>query len=332
MRDLRLLAKAHLHLHLTGSMRPDTARDLTVPSARAELSAAESAYRGQVKPSWSNFQTFYDAARASITTPAGLRRVIFEAAQADAEDGSVRTELQVNPLSYAHHFGGLANTVQSMLDACRRAEDASGIEVSLIIAASWTRPSPEAERIARIAVQYAGRGVSGFGISNDDSKASPADFQHAFELARDAGLILTPHTGYYSDANHVLDCVKLLGATRIGHGLAAANDSSVLHLLADHGVTVELCPAAYAPLGLVHSLHEVPLSKFFEVGVPLALSADDPLFFRAGLLDQYQIARETFAFTDERLAELARQSILASGASSYDKSCHMRDIDAWLQS
>ncbi|MFZ2163978.1 MAG: adenosine deaminase, partial [Propionibacteriaceae bacterium] len=73
-----------------------------------------------------------------------------------------------------------------------------------------------------------------------------------------------------------------------------------------------------------------PLRRFVAAGVPVALSADDPLLFMAGLTDQYEVARRVLGFTDPELAGLARASITSSLAPETDKRRWLTEVDAWL--
>jgi adenosine deaminase len=186
------------------------------------------------------------------------------------------------------------------------------------------------EALARVAASFAGHGVVGFGLSEDDRRGRPADVAEAFAIARRAGLVAAPHSGYYAGPDHVRACVDELAARRIGHGIASLRDPSLLDRLARDGVTLEFCPTSYPPLGVVASLADVPLRELFAAGVPVALAADDPLLFGVGLLGQYRIARDVLGFDDGQLAELARQSVRASTADPADQAGWLSTIDAWL--
>jgi adenosine deaminase len=333
MRDLRTLPKAHLHLHLTGSMRPTTLREL----ARAydirlppEL-VADTAQAWATPRDWSFFHRLYDAARSAIRTPDDLDRVIREAAAADVDDGAVRLELQVNPGSYARRFGlDPDRMVRRLVRACRAAADETGLSVGLVIAGSWTAAPAAVADLARVAASFAGGGVVGFGLSDDERHGRPGDFAGAFGIARDAGLVGAPHSGYYAGPDHVRACVEELGARRIGHGIAATRDPDLLARLSRQGVALEFCPASYPPLGVVPALADVPLRELVAAGVPVALAADDPLLFGVSLLGQYRIAREVLGLVDAELAELARQSVRASTAPAADQTGWLAAIDAWL--
>ena len=319
-RDLRGLPKAQLHLHLTGAMRPATLTELagrtgvTVPPPLTEGAGT-----------WAAFQDRYDASRATLRTPADIARVITEAAADDAADGCGWLEIQVDPTSYAPVFGGL----EPVLEAVLAGAAAAPIPVGVLVASSWQRPPAHALILARLAVKYAPQGVIGFGLSNDERGVAVSDFHSAFRVATEAGLVTAPHSGFYTPAAHVRSCVELLGATRIGHGTAAATDPSVLALLADRQVAVEICPTSYPPFG-VHDLASIPVRTFLAADVSVALSTDDPLLFGVGLAGQYEICRAVLGLTDPELATIARGGIRASAAPEPLKQTLLTEVDDWL--
>lgn len=300
--DLRTLPKANLHLHLTGSMRSSTLAELAV---RAGLAVPDPLPSGAVH-GWAAFQSRYDAARASVRTADDVTRIVVEAAEDDAASGARRVEIQVDPTSYALALGALEAVVEAALAGARRAP----VPVGVIVATSWVAPPAHALRLATLAAAYAGRGVVGFGISNDERLGRVADFAPACAVARDAGLAVVPHGGFYTPAAHVADCVRLLGATRIGHGLSAAADPATVELLASRRVALEICPTSYPPFG-VSTLAALPVRALLAAGVPVALGTDDPLLFGASLADQYALCRDVLGCTDAELAALARHSLEA---------------------
>lgn len=332
MRDIRALPKAHLHLHLTGSMRLATLHEftgiyqITLPSA---LRGASVGWAGTDRD-WSVFQARYDAARSTLRSVDDLHRVVREAAEDDAADGSGWLELQVDPTSYAARFGGTDGVVEVLLQACRDATAATGVGIGLIVATSWARSGEHAGALARLAARYAGAGVVGFGISGDERCGRPADFAAACRIAATAGLARTPHAGYYTGPEHVRECVDVLGATRIGHGITAVHDQRVLDHLAAQAVALEICPTSYEPMGVLQSVHQLPIATLLDAGVPVALGADDPLLFGTRLAGQYQILRDALGFGDEQLAVLARHSIAASAAPPAVTRRLLAGVDDWL--
>lgn len=334
VRDLTLLPKAHLHLHFTGSMRPSTLLELAdkygVRLPDALTSGEPPKLRATDERGWFRFQRLYDAARSCLREPDDIRRLVREAAEEDVRDGSGWLEIQVDPTSYAPLLGGIIPAVEIILDAVDAASRETGLGMRVVIAANRMKHPLDARTLARLAVRYADRGIVGFGLSNDERRGMARDFDRAFAIAREGGLLAAPHGGELTGPSSVRDCLDDLHAARIGHGVRAAEDPRLLKRLADRQITCEVCPASNVALGVYERPEDVPLRTLFEAGVPMALGADDPLLFGSRLAAQYEIARRHHAFTDAELAELARQSVRGSAAPSDVQEKLLAGIDHWI--
>ncbi|URM90098.1 adenosine deaminase [Streptomyces sp. MRC013] len=334
VRDLKLLPKAHLHLHFTGSMRPSTLLELAdkygVHLPGALTGGEPPRLRATDERGWFRFQRLYDVARSCLREPEDIRRLVLEAAEEDVRDGSGWLEIQVDPTSYAPRLGGLIPALEVILDAVAAASRDTGLGIRVVVAANRMKHPLDARTLARLAVRYADRGVVGFGLSNDERRGMARDFDRAFTIAREGGLLAVPHGGELTGPASVRDCLDDLRASRIGHGVRAVEDPRLLRRLAEKGVTCEVCPASNVALGVYEKPGHVPLRTLFDAGVPVALGADDPLLFGARLADQYEIARHHHGFTDAELAELARQSVRGSMAPADTRVKLLAGIDEWL--
>lgn len=331
--DLVALPKAHLHLHLTGGMRPATLVELaaeqgrTLPAALVDPRSADldvTVLRG-----WLKFQRLYDAARDLLRGEAEVRRVVAEIAEDEAAAGSGWVELQVDPTTYAPRLGGLQRTVEVVLSAMADATAATGVGMALVVAANRTRHPGEAETLARVAKRYAGAGVVGFGLSNDETRGDTAAFEKAFRMAREAGLVAVPHAGELRGPGSVRLALERLGAVRLGHGVRSVEDPALVELLAERQVVCEVCPASNAALGVLPSVAASPWRALRAAGVPVALGADDPLVFRSGLVEQYASLRADVGATPAELADLARCSVTGSRAPADVQARLLGGIDAW---
>ena len=334
MRNLQLLPKAHLHLHFTGSMRHTTLLELAerdgirlpdqlVSQWPPELSAAD-------EKGWFRFQRLYDVARSVLRTEADVRRLVLEAAEDDVRDGGGWLEIQVDPSGYAARFGGITAFTDLVLDAVASASRQTGLGMAVVIAANRTRHPLDARTLARLAAQYAGRGVVGFGLSNDERRGSTADFSGAFKIAEQAGLLLVPHGGELRGPEHITQCLDALHAHRLGHGVRVAEDPVLLDRVVAAGIPLEVCPVSNVALGVYSDLTSVPLPTLLEAGATVALGADDPLLFGSRLAGQYATMRAAHDLSDDQLAELARMSVRASTAPDEVKKRLDVGIDAWL--
>ena len=349
VQDLQDLPKAHLHLHFTGSMRIDTVRELAAEHGIRLPEALASGWpprlaRATDERGWFRFQRLYDAARACVRSEADMRRIVREAAEDDAAEGSRWLEIQVDPTSYAPFVGGITPALEIVLDEARAvsaragvgagtgAGTGAGVGVGVVVAASRMRHPLEARTLARLAAHHAGEEpghVVGFGLSNDERRGLVADFAPAFAIARRAGLALVPHGGELLGAQSVMETLEHLDPDRIGHGVRSVEDPQVLDAVAEAGVTLEVCPGSNVALGVYADPAEVPLRRIVDSGIQVALGADDPLLFGSRLTAQYAAARD-LGFDDEGLAGLARGSIEGSRMPHRLRTAALAEVDTWL--
>jgi adenosine deaminase len=321
MRPGTVLELAQRH----GVRLPDVLGDALTAGRPVPLSAADE--RG-----WFRFQRLYDVARSVLRDPDDVRRLVLEAAQDDVADGGGWLEIQVDPSGYAARFGGITAFLELVLDCVVEASRSTGLGLAVVVAANRTRHELDARTLARLAAQYAGRGVVGFGLSNDERRGRAEDFVPAFRIAQRAGLAAVPHGGELLGADSVGACLDLLRADRVGHGVRSVEDRRVLDEVVARGTTLEVCPWSNVSLGVVRSPEQVPLRPLLDAGARVALGADDPLLFGHRLLDQYRLARDVHGLSDAELARLATASIEGSRAPSDVRDRLLRGVADWLTS
>lgn len=337
LRPLDLLPKAHLHLHFTGSMRISTLMEIASQQSirlPASLLDQDPIQVPANRRGWYRFQRAYDAARAVVKTEQAMRRIIREAAEDDAQEGSRRLEIQVDPTSYAPYVGGITPALEIVMDEAKSASQSTGVHVGIIVACSRIRHPLDARTLARLAARYVGEepgDVVGFGLSNDETRGITAEWEPAFAIARRAGVPGVPHGGELLGPEHVRSVIRHINPTRIGHGIRSSEDPKLLEYIANAGITLEVCPSSNVALGIYPQLVDHPLLTLAEAGVPVALAADDPLLFHARLTDQYKIAR-SLGINDTGIAALARHSINGCFASESQKTQWLRGIDEWIDS
>lgn len=316
------LPKAHLHLHLVGAMRRSTFHELLrrrqapPPAISPRLTQRE-------------FARHYDLATALVSSRTRLSRLIDEVVADQAADGVWWVEITADPLLYRGAVGTPADTVALFLDAGKTACRRYGVGVGWVLCANRTAPAG-ARHVARLAADAAGEGVVGFGLAGDELRANPRTFAEAFDIAREADLVLCPHAGERRGPTDVFEALDYLAPQRLGHALGAAQDPELLNDLASRGICVEACPTSNVRLGLTASVRTHPLPAMLAAGVPVALGADDPLLFGDSLTDVYREVADAFGFGATEMAALALTSFHRSGAPLPLRRRAEQAIRTWL--
>lgn len=325
VRDLRALPKAHLHVHLEGAMRPSTLRELC---DRYQLTVPTIESYG----SFSAFAATYLAACDAVRTEDDLRRLVREVVEDAAGAGAVWVE----PSSYLPHHrpfqGSDQATIEIVLDELAATARRVGIGAGFMVSADRTLDPADAVAQAQLAAAYRDRGVVSFGLANDEAGRPPELFAAAYRVARDAGLLATPHAGELAGPESVIGALDALGADRVQHGVRSIESPDLVARLAASPVCLDVCPSSNIMLSVFPSLEHHPLPALLDAGVRCSLNADDPLLFGPNLLEEYQLCRTAFGFDDPRLAFIARCSIEASGAPAAVKAAGLAGVAAWLAS
>jgi adenosine deaminase len=322
-RDLRSLPKGHLHLHLEGAMRPSTLAEL---AETAGIPVPEIRGYG----SFTAFSDTYVAACQVLLTPDDFARLVYEVVEDSVLDGAVWVEPSFYAPHHRNRFGADEGIVDMVLDAAADAAAKLGVGVGVMLAADRTVDPTIAVEQARLAARRVDRGVVSFGLANDEAIGPPEPFAEAFAIAKEAGLLSTPHAGELAGPESVWGALDTLAPDRLQHGVRSIEDPELIARLADSEITLDVCPTSNLLLSVYPSLEEHPLPQLLEAGIRCSLNGDDPLLFGPVLLEEYELARTTMGLDDDALATIARASIEGSGAPAALKVSATQAIDEWL--
>jgi adenosine deaminase/aminodeoxyfutalosine deaminase len=306
---IRQLPKAELHLHLEGAVEPATLVELRQRHGeRITLDETEALYR------YADFQTFLMAFKevsAHLRGPEDYELITYRLMQRLKEESTLHAEVYVavgvclyRKQDFAAIFEGLERG---------RARGARDFGVSLLWIFDATRHFgvEAAQQVFELAVRYQDRHVVGIGIGGDEQKAPPELFRGVYGYAADNGLHLTAHAGETGPPESIWGALNLR-AERIGHGFTAAQDEDLIEELSYRQIPVEICLTSNVRTGVCKTISEHPVKSYFDQGIMITLNTDDPALFGTTLSREYQLAQQTFGFTDEHLRELARNSFEAS--------------------
>jgi len=176
-----------------------------------------------------------------------------------------------------------------------------------------------AMEVARWASKLQSAGVVAFGMGGDELAGPTVNFRPAFDYARQEGLRLVCHAGEIGGPESVREAIEILGAQRIGHGIAVMRDPAFADTLATRQVVLENCLTSNLCTGALAtqtekpgaSLKDHPLPDFLKHGMAITLSTDDPGLFHTDLLTEYSLAASLGVSTPQ-LVQLAEQSFLAA--------------------
>jgi aminodeoxyfutalosine deaminase len=305
---LRTLPKAELHLHLEGMLAPQRVQSLAKKYS-LPLEADELASRYKLR-GFSQFLELYKWATSFLREPDDYAQLAEDAAAALHEQGVVYAEITLSVGVMLLRKQNVAANFRALKEIFHaHARVGTGPQVQFIFDAIRQFGPAPAMDVARIAVELKNEGVVALGLGGDELSLPLSHFRPIYKFAGEHGLHLLAHAGETGGPEQIQDAIELLGAERIGHGIAAIRSAALMNTLAERKIPLEICPtsnlrtnALDIQLNSAHSkLVHHPLPKLFRHGISVTLSTDDPAMFHTTLLDEYSAALEMGLSPDDLL-------------------------------
>lgn len=315
------MPKVELHVHLEGSIRPDTLLELAERN-RIDLPARTAA---ELKD-WYAFRDFdhfieiYLTAARCIRTPADIERITADFLAEQARQNVLHSEVTYTASTQRMLSGiPLDDQLEAINRARTSAEREHGVTMSVTIDYPRNLDPAAFVEVARWAVDNRPRGISALGLGGPEAGYPPKLFEKAFAVAREAGLPAVPHAGETAGAESVRGALDVLGACRIGHGVRCLEDPSLVAELRDRQVPLEVCPTSNVRLGVTPSFEAHPLPRLLEAGLYVTLNSDDPPMFGTTLTDEYRRVAATFGLGSGDVQDLVMKAGSATLLPSREK-------------
>ncbi len=328
MRDLRALPKVELHIHLEGSVRVSTLRELAGRGGGALPHGLrlDDAWRFD---GFLDFIDNYIEACALLSRPEDFRRVAEEFCADLAANGVRYAEAVFSPGNHASRLDDWYGPIEAVLDGLEAGRRDHGVQVLVCPDIVRDNGPEDAERTLEVALKFAGRGVVALNAAGSE-RAPVAAFAPMFRRAKDAGLRSVPHAGEWAGPQNVWETLAQYAPDRIGHGVRAIEDPRLVEELASTGIPLEVSPVSNVATGVYPSLAEHPFLRLRDAGVIVTLNSDDPSMFGTWIGGVYEAARTSWALSDDELAAFARAGVEASFADDTTKRSVRDGIDDWL--
>jgi len=307
------MPKVELHVHLEGSIRPETLLVLAGRNGVALPADSVEALR-----EWYRFRDFahfievYDAICRCIRTPADLERIAGEFLCGQAEQNVRYSEVIFTPHAHYPHIP-FREQLAALQRAGAWAREQWGVEMSLVPdIAREVRPIEHGLTVAGWAIEGKADGIVALGLGGPEVDNPPELFQVAFDRARAAGLASLPHAGEVDGPASIWGALRVLHADRIGHGVRCLEDAALVRHLRERQVPLDVSPSSNVCLGVVPSLAGHPLPRLLAEGLFVTINSDDPSIFNTTLTDEYLRIAETFGFGAATVQRLVLNGVRAS--------------------
>ncbi len=324
------LPKVELHLHLEGSVQPETMRELSRSRTRAGRDVdrwiREQQQRGYRYATFMEFVEAFKFIAVLLETPQDYGVAAARLMEWLAAQNVKYAEVTLSAGVVLWKRQALDAVYEAVRAASLEAEARLGLRVNWIFDAVRQFGSDHARQVLKWASSYRSQGVVALGLGGDEERGPAELFRDVYREARDHGLHCVAHAGETAGPESVRQAVELLGAERIGHGLAAARSPEVSALLRDRQIPLEACPTSNVAMGLIPQFEDYPLPAFLEAGVLLTLNSDDPALFGSSIEGEFLQAARSFSLSRQQVVQLGENAVRAAFLPQEEKQLLLRGI------
>jgi len=325
------LPKVELHVHHVGSASPQTVARL---AARHEASTPVPADADLLTDyfqftDFAHFIEVYLSVVDLIRDPDDVATLTYDIGAGLAAQQVRYAELTLTPYSSVKRGIPAEAFCEAVEDARSRVARDHGIQLRWCFDIPGEAGIESAQVTLDIALNQRPDGLISFGLGGPEQGVPRDQFAPYFAAARAAGLRSVPHAGESTGAQTVWDAIAHLGAERIGHGIASAQDETLMTYLRERDIALEVCPTSNVCTRAVPSLVEHPLPALVAAGVPVTINSDDPPMFSTTLNHEYGVAARLLGLDEAGVADLARQAVRYSFLDAAAKASVLAEIDAY---
>lgn len=308
---LTRIPKAELHVHIEGTLEPETifrlaARNgIALPWGSVDELRAAYAFRDL-----QSFLDIYFAGAGVLQTADDFRDMTAAYVARARAEGVIRAEIFFDPQTHTARGIAMATVIEGIEAGLTEAR-AEGFSADLI--PCFLRHLDEDDAFATFAALMPHRDrFIGVGLDSSEVGHPPAKFARVFAAVRAAGLHVVAHAGEEGPPAYVREALDVLGAERIDHGVRALEDQALVARLAAERVPLTVCPFSNVRLRVFERLSDHPLKRMLDAGLVATVNSDDPAYFGGHVGANFIGCAEALDLDVGDVVRLARNSFEAA--------------------
>ncbi len=310
---VRKMPKVELHVHLEGSIRPETVLKLAQRNGiTLPADSLEGLKEWYVFRDFPHFVDVYVAVSKCIKTADDIELIAREFLQGQAESNVLHSEVTYTASTIEKHNGiPWSDQIAALQRAREYGEKELGVTCDFIIDIVRGDPPERALQVAEWAVSAHGQGVCALGLAGEE-RLGTEQYHAAFAHAKANGLPIVAHAGETKGAESMWEVLRACDPARIGHGVRATDDPKLVEELRNRQLPLEVCPTSNVSLGVFPSLEEHSLPNLLDEGLYLTINSDDPPMFGTTISDEFARCAKAFDFNEDIIYSIALNAAKAS--------------------
>ena len=300
------MPKIELHVHLDGSVRPETIMELLPNTKEEDIKGASENLKDYLKK--------FDIPLKIMQTKENLERIAKELAKDLKKDNVIYAEIRFAPMKHLEEGLTPNEVVDSVLNGLKKVDIKTNLILCLMRGADFSSNL----EVVNLALKYLDNGVCGLDLAGDESTYKTSDYKEFFEIAKDNDIPFTIHAGEAAGVESINEAIDM-GAKRIGHGISCLEDKDTLKRIIDEKIVLEVCPTSNTHTGAVLKYQKHPIYNLYKKGVLVTVNTDNRTVSDITLTKEYSKLIENFGILKEDFINMNKTAIKNSFLKQMEK-------------
>jgi adenine deaminase len=324
------IPKAELHIHIEGSLEPELMfalakrNRITLPYASVE--EVQAAYQFQ------NLQSFLDLYYAGATvlqTEQDFYDLTWAYLERCARQNVRHTEIFFDPQTHTERGVPFEVVHHGIYRALQEAKQQWRITSCLILCFLRHLSAESAMTTLEQALPFKST-IPAVGLDSSELGHPPGKFQQVFDRARAEGFLTVAHAGEEGPPEYIWEAIRLLGVSRIDHGVRCVDDPQLVDYLVQHQIPLTVCPLSNVRLCVFDSMQHHNLKQLLDAGLCVTVNSDDPSYFGGYLTENFQAIQSAFHLSHQDIYQLAKNAFTATFLPPAEKQARLDELDQFM--
>jgi len=309
---IRALPKIELHIHILGSIRPETLLSIIeADEIKAPYTSVEEIVKRFEYTDFANFIRSYMEIVEYITNEDHFERITYEMLQNCAMSNVRYVEASFSPRDHIPEGLDFDKMADSINRGIQRAKQDFGVETNIRVDLVRSSSIEQAMEILDM-IENNPDNIITVDLGGNEAQDPPGPFAETYNRASTMGLHRVAHAGEAAGPDSIWDAIRSLDVERIGHGVTAHQDPELVEYLKREQIVLEMCPVSNQRTGVVPSIKKHPIREYFDQGLLVTVSSDDPSLFHTDMNNEYIQLHQQLGFTIPELFQISMNGVDAA--------------------
>ncbi len=303
--------KVELHVHLDGSVRPNTVSDilnLDKKKIEKEMKVDNSC------KDLNEYLTKFDLPLKILQTKENLIRVSEELAIDLKNDGVIYAEVRFAPILHTNDGLSCEEVIESVIEGISCVD----IKINLIICLMRNVSDNDNYKVIEAGLKYINNRVVGFDLAGAEAIYKTSKFEELFKYINKYNIPYTIHAGEADGVSSIKSAIAF-GTKRIGHGVRIMEDNSMIKYAKEYNITFEVCPTSNIDTKIFKEYKDHAIKKMYDNNLNITINTDNRTVSNITLTEEYEKLINTFNFNLEDLKIMNINAINASFINEIEK-------------